>query len=82
MTNKEIDQEINKLIGNLSNTLDTSYKDTLVLSGGGVSGILYTGVFKALDELNILKNITKNTRAVFITHAQGFDGLSDQLLEY
>ena len=54
MTNKEIDQEINKIIGNLSTNSD---KDTLILSGGGVSGILYAGVFKALDELDILKNI-------------------------
>ena len=27
-------------------------------------------------------NITKNTVAIFITHAQGFNGLSDKLLSY
>jgi predicted acylesterase/phospholipase RssA len=54
--NNKIDEEINKLIGKSekNNIID---KDTLVLSGGGLSGILYIGVFKALEELNILKNI-------------------------
>lgn len=54
--NNQIDNEINKLIGDSdkNNIID---KDTLVLSGGGSAGILYVGVFKALDELNILKNI-------------------------
>lgn len=32
-------------------------KDTLVLSGGGIKGIGYIGVLKALEEKNILKNI-------------------------
>lgn len=32
-------------------------KRILILSGGGISGILYAGVFRALDELSILKNI-------------------------
>ncbi len=34
----------------------------------------------SLDEDLILKKISKKTKAVFITHAQGFNGLSDKLL--
>lgn len=61
--NNKIDEEINKLIGKTvksNNNYDKDKdkdKDTLILSGGGSAGILYAGVFKALDELNILKNI-------------------------
>ena len=51
--NREIDEEINNIIGR-SKKIN---KDTLLLSGGGISGIIYAGVFKALDELGILKNI-------------------------
>lgn len=35
----------------------------------------------SLDEDKILKKITKKTKAVFITHAQGFNGHSDKLLK-
>ena len=34
----------------------------------------------AMNEKEILKNINKKTRAVFLTHAQGFNGLSNNLL--
>ena len=34
----------------------------------------------AMDADEILNKITKNTRAVFITHVQGFDGITDRLL--
>tara|TARA_B100001540_G_C15773117_1_gene627371 strand:+ start:489 stop:1661 length:1173 start_codon:yes stop_codon:yes gene_type:complete len=34
-----------------------------------------------MDENEILKKINKNTKAVFITYAQGFNGLSDKLLK-
>jgi CDP-6-deoxy-D-xylo-4-hexulose-3-dehydrase len=34
----------------------------------------------AMDSAEILKKITDKTRAVFITHVQGFDGLTDELL--
>jgi CDP-6-deoxy-D-xylo-4-hexulose-3-dehydrase len=34
----------------------------------------------AMDPTEILKKITDKTRAVFITHVQGFDGLTDDLL--
>jgi len=33
-----------------------------------------------MDENQILENISKRTKAVFITHAQGFNGLSDKLI--
>ena len=33
-----------------------------------------------MDENEIIKNINKNTKAVFITHVQGFNGLSKNLL--
>ena len=33
-----------------------------------------------MDEKEIIKNINKNTKAVFITHVQGFNGLSKNLL--
>ena len=33
-----------------------------------------------MDENQILENINKRTKAVFITHAQGFNGLSDKLI--
>ena len=35
-----------------------------------------------ISENEILKKITKKTKAVFITHAQGFNGLSDNLLNH
>ena len=34
----------------------------------------------AMDEEQIYKSITKDTKAVFITHAQGFNGLSQKLI--
>jgi len=35
----------------------------------------------AMDPAEILSKITSKTRAVFLTHVQGFDGLTDHLLE-
>ncbi len=40
----------------ISNNKNNNFK-ILVLSGGGTRGMTYYGVLKALDELNILKNI-------------------------
>jgi CDP-6-deoxy-D-xylo-4-hexulose-3-dehydrase len=34
----------------------------------------------AMDPTEILKKITDKTRAVFLTHVQGFDGLTDELI--
>ncbi len=34
----------------------------------------------SMNEESVLKQINKNTKAVFITHAQGFNGLTDRLL--
>ena len=34
-----------------------------------------------MDENQIIKKITKKTKAVFLTHAQGFNGLSEKLLK-
>jgi len=34
----------------------------------------------AMDSDEVLSKITKETRAVFLTHAQGFDGLTDELI--
>jgi len=36
----------------------------------------------AMDTNEILANISKDTRAVFLTHAQGFDGLTDKLINH
>tara|TARA_B110000003_G_C16634556_1_gene527899 strand:+ start:212 stop:1381 length:1170 start_codon:yes stop_codon:yes gene_type:complete len=35
----------------------------------------------SMNEENIFKKINKKTRAVFLTHAQGFNGLSDKILK-
>jgi CDP-6-deoxy-D-xylo-4-hexulose-3-dehydrase len=35
----------------------------------------------AMDPAEILSKITTKTRAVFLTHVQGFDGLTDELIE-
>ena len=35
----------------------------------------------SMDENDVSKKITKNTKAVFLTHAQGFNGLSDNFLK-
>lgn len=35
----------------------------------------------AMDSNKIAEKITDKTRAVFLTHVQGFDGLTDQLIE-
>ena len=56
-----------------------------------INSVLYSG-FKpvfvdinpktlCMDENEILKNINKKTVAVFITHAQGFNGLTEKLLK-
>jgi len=51
--NQDIEGEINKLIDkNIAKT-----KSILVFSGGGVKGISYFGVFKALEKLKLLQNI-------------------------
>ena len=34
-----------------------------------------------MDENQILKKINKNTLAVFLTHVQGFNGLSKNLID-
>ena len=36
----------------------------------------------SMDENQVIKKINKNTLAIFITHAQGFNGLSNKLLKY
>ena len=35
----------------------------------------------AMDSAQILSKITDRTRAVFLTHVQGFDGLTDELID-
>lgn len=35
----------------------------------------------AMDTAQIIEKINNNTRAVFLTHAQGFNGLTDELIE-
>ena len=35
-----------------------------------------------MDENQIIKKVNKNTLAVFLTHAQGFNGLSNKLLSF
>ena len=34
-----------------------------------------------MDEEQIIKSINRKTKAVFITHVQGFNGLTDKLLK-
>lgn len=34
-----------------------------------------------MDENHLLRQINKNTKAIFLTHAQGFNGLSDKILK-
>jgi|TARA_B100000795_G_scaffold44415_1_gene29152 CDP-4-dehydro-6-deoxyglucose reductase, E1 len=36
----------------------------------------------AMDTKEVISKITNDTRAVFLTHAQGFDGLTDELIEH
>jgi len=36
----------------------------------------------AMDSSEVISKITANTRAVFLTHAQGFNGLTDELIEH
>ena len=53
---KNIQSELNTILK--KNKEERPYnKKILVLSGGGTKGIIYVGVFKALDELKILDNI-------------------------
>jgi CDP-6-deoxy-D-xylo-4-hexulose-3-dehydrase len=35
----------------------------------------------SMDENDLIKKINKNTQAIFITHAQGFNGLTDRILK-
>ena len=59
----DIENEIKNLIGIKENNESKDSKKNinkkiLILSGGGTRGLVYYGVFKALDELKILENIT------------------------
>ena len=36
----------------------------------------------SMNEDEVFKKVNKNTKAVFITHAQGFNGLSDKLINF
>ncbi len=36
----------------------------------------------SMDPSKIIKNLNKNTKAVFLTHAQGFNGLTKELLNF
>ena len=36
----------------------------------------------SMDTDQIIKKVTENTRAVFMTHVQGFNGLTDRLLDF
>ena len=36
----------------------------------------------AMDSKEVIAKITDNTRAIFLTHAQGFDGLTDKLIDH
>ena len=36
----------------------------------------------SMNNKQVLSKITSNTRAVFLTHAQGFDGLTDELINF
>ncbi len=36
----------------------------------------------SLDNNKVIKSINKNTKAIFITHAQGFCGISSELIKY
>ena len=36
----------------------------------------------AMDSSEIMKKVNKNTRAVFLSHIQGFNGLTDELLKF
>lgn len=55
--NSEIDDKINTMLGK-SNNVSNYTKNTLILSGGGIKGIAHIGALKALEEKNILCNIT------------------------
>ena len=35
-----------------------------------------------MDNAQIIKKVNNKTKAVFITHAQGFNGISDKLLKF
>ena len=35
-----------------------------------------------MDENQIIKKVNKKTKAVFLSHIQGFNGLSDRLLKF
>ncbi len=52
--NNIIDDKINKLL----NKSVKKVKTNLVLSGGGIKGIAHLGALKALEDNNILQNIT------------------------
>ena len=57
-----------------------------------ISSVLQTGFTPVFADINphtlsmatdkIIEKITENTKAVFLTHAQGFNGLTDKLINY
>jgi NTE family protein len=55
--NLKIDNKINAILGKSTNS-SSNTKNILILSGGGIKGIAHIGALKALEEKNILQNIT------------------------
>ena len=52
-----------------------------VLQNGFTPVFVDTDPFSlAMDVNDVVSKISRNTRAVFLTHAQGFDGLTDELI--
>jgi len=57
-----------------------------------ISSVLQTGFTPIFADINphtlsmdtnkIIEKVTENTKAVFLTHAQGFNGLTDKLIDY
>ena len=54
--NEYLDNKINSILHKQNN--NTKHKTILILSGGGIAGIVQIGALKALEEKNILKHIT------------------------
>ncbi len=56
--NDYLDKKINKITSSYKIKSTNIVKKNLILNGGGVKGIVHIGALKALDEKNMLKNIT------------------------
>ena len=57
MNNENVDVDVDVDVKVDEKVDENKTKSILVLSGGGIKGLIYIGIFKYFEEINIMKNI-------------------------